>query len=135
MSAAIDKFNYTLPYTTIFGGVSALRKDHLKKINGFSNLYFGWGAEDDDIASRISEAKLEISRYPMEVARYRMIKHSRDTLNPSNPERFGLLRNATKRMEKDGLNSIKYTVKSVYLQPTHTRIEVVINEKLMLQVS
>lgn len=41
-----------LPYETIFGGVSALKKDHMKQINGYSNLYFGWGGEDDDFRER-----------------------------------------------------------------------------------
>ena len=43
---------YRLPYPQIFGGVSAIKKDHFEKINGFSNLYFGWGGEDDDMYKR-----------------------------------------------------------------------------------
>ena len=41
-----------LPYWRVFGGVSALRTDHFKMINGFSNKFFGWGGEDDDLFSR-----------------------------------------------------------------------------------
>ena len=32
MSAYIDKFNYKLPYTDIFGGVSAISVEHYKKV-------------------------------------------------------------------------------------------------------
>lgn len=41
-----------LPYGSIFGGVSAIRTDQFVKINGFSNSYWGWGGEDDDLSVR-----------------------------------------------------------------------------------
>ncbi|KPP58488.1 hypothetical protein Z043_123681, partial [Scleropages formosus] len=49
LSVAVDKFGFSLPYTQIFGGVSALTKEQYLHINGFSNNYWGWGGEDDDI--------------------------------------------------------------------------------------
>lgn len=45
-------FNFRLPYSTIFGGVSALTTDQFQKVNGFSNSFWGWGGEDDDMANR-----------------------------------------------------------------------------------
>jgi len=36
MSVAVDKFNYRLPYTTIFGGVTALTKGQFIRLNGYS---------------------------------------------------------------------------------------------------
>lgn len=88
LSAAIDKFQYRLPYAAIYGGVSAMTKEHMRKVNGFSNLFFGWGGEDDDMAARIKAKGLKISRYPMSVARYRMIKHSsKESGNEPNPQR------------------------------------------------
>ncbi|XP_059153993.1 beta-1,4-N-acetylgalactosaminyltransferase bre-4-like isoform X2 [Physella acuta] len=128
MSAAIDKFNYRLPYDAIYGGVSAINKEQFKQINGFSNLFFGWGGEDDDMATRISHSGLKITRYPMDIARYRMIKHSKDNGNEQNPQRFALLKTTSKRMAYDGLNSLKYTTQLVEELPTHLRIQVLINE-------
>ena len=46
-------FIYRLPYESIFGGVSALTVEQFKKINGFSNDYWGWGGEDDDLSTRL----------------------------------------------------------------------------------
>ena len=43
MSVAIDKFNYNLPYGTILGGVSAFTDEQFSQINGFPNIYWGWG--------------------------------------------------------------------------------------------
>jgi hypothetical protein len=52
MSSHVNTFNYELPYKEILGGVTAIRRKHFEMINGFSNLYFGWGGEDDDFAER-----------------------------------------------------------------------------------
>ncbi len=41
-----------LPYGDIFGGASALTREQILKVNGFSNDYWGWGGEDDDMATR-----------------------------------------------------------------------------------
>ena len=34
------------------GGVLSMRTEHFQRVNGYSNLYWGWGAEDDDMAYR-----------------------------------------------------------------------------------
>ncbi|UYV79373.1 B4GALT3 [Cordylochernes scorpioides] len=52
MSVAIDIMKYKLPYKAIFGGVSALTCEQMNKLNGFSNEYWGWGGEDDDMSNR-----------------------------------------------------------------------------------
>uniref|UniRef100_A0A0A9Z9N9 Beta-1,4-N-acetylgalactosaminyltransferase n=2 Tax=Lygus hesperus TaxID=30085 RepID=A0A0A9Z9N9_LYGHE len=105
MSAAVDVFNYRLPYADIFGGVSAMSKTQFEKVNGFSNKYWGWGGEDDDMAARIKSSGLHITRYPPSVARYTMLSH---TKQKANPKRFETLYQGKKRMKVDGLNSLKY---------------------------
>lgn len=52
ISLAIDKFNYTLNYGTRFGGATAIKVDHYKKVNGHSNKFWGWGGEDNDMEVR-----------------------------------------------------------------------------------
>ena len=56
-------------FAEIFGGVSALSPAHLQQLNGFSNQYWGWGGEDDDMSKRIKAANLTITRYKMDIAR------------------------------------------------------------------
>ena len=70
MSVAVDKFNYTLPYGNLFGGVVAISLDHFMKVNGYSNQYWGWGGEDDDMSNRLVMKGLKITRYSAEIARY-----------------------------------------------------------------
>jgi len=72
MSVAIDSFSYKLPYDSIFGGVSAMMVEHFMQVNGFSNMFWGWGGEDDDMFNRLQEKKLYISRYPARIARYKV---------------------------------------------------------------
>ena len=43
---------YRLPYASLVGGVFAVRVEDFVQVNGYSNLFWGWGGEDDDIFSR-----------------------------------------------------------------------------------
>lgn len=52
LGSVSDPSSCSLPYPQYFGGVSALTPDQYMKINGFPNEYWGWGGEDDDIATR-----------------------------------------------------------------------------------
>ena len=41
-----------LIYEQLFGGVEMFTKRHFEKVNGFSNSFWGWGAEDDNLYYR-----------------------------------------------------------------------------------
>jgi hypothetical protein len=107
MSVAVDIFKYRLPYPAIFGGVSAINREHFQLLNGFSNSFWGWGGEDDDMSNRIRYHNLYISRYPLTIARYTMLTHKKD--KPS-PNRYDVLKQGPKRFDKDGLNSLQYKI-------------------------
>jgi|TARA_R100000030_G_scaffold17197_3_gene11599 hypothetical protein len=42
-------------FDTYFGGVTLFPIDTFKRINGYSNEYWGWGFEDDDLLLRLTE--------------------------------------------------------------------------------
>ena len=45
LSVGVDKFKYILPYEYLGGGVFAIKKEYYRAVNGYSNLYWGWGGE------------------------------------------------------------------------------------------
>ncbi|XP_050739080.1 beta-1,4-N-acetylgalactosaminyltransferase bre-4-like [Eriocheir sinensis] len=107
MSASISSHNYRLLYQSYFGGVSAMTADQYRAINGFSNEFWGWGGEDDDLFSRVRHQKLNISRYPGDLGRYTMLSHKKAEPNPTRVE---VLHKGRERFKTNGLNSLKYQI-------------------------
>ncbi|XP_076825859.1 beta-1,4-galactosyltransferase 1-like [Clavelina lepadiformis] len=123
LSHRIDKFNYEFCCGMTVGGVIGMTNEQFQNINGFSNAYYGWGAEDDDINARIIWiGRFSIHRPPDDYIRFKMIRHESDKKNPENNERLSLLNSWKERQSKDGLNSLQSTITSVVEYPTHTRI-------------
>jgi hypothetical protein len=61
---------YTRYYEFLIGGVLLLTFDMYKTLNGFSNLYWGWGGEDDDLALRLIQRRMCVVRPNYELAIY-----------------------------------------------------------------
>ena len=54
-----------------------VRNLQVKRINGFSNEFYGWGGEDDDILHRIEDANITVFRQPANIARFTMLLHGK----------------------------------------------------------
>ena len=48
----------SLPYQRLFGGAGSFTREHFELINGFSNEFWGWGGEDDDLYKRYNQCIL-----------------------------------------------------------------------------
>lgn len=57
-----DKYRYTVPWLGITGGVMAFTQAQYEAVNGFSNEYWGWGCEDDDMFVRIVDSCLHLEQ-------------------------------------------------------------------------
>ncbi|NP_001079419.1 beta-1,4-galactosyltransferase 3 L homeolog [Xenopus laevis] len=123
-SVAMNKFSYSLPYPMYFGGVSALTPDQYMKMNGFPNEYWGWGGEDDDIATRVRLGGMKITRPSVSVGHYKMVKHKGDQGNEENPHRFDLLIRTQRMWKVDGMNSLNYKLLARELEPLYTNVTV-----------
>ena len=49
IATKLSKYNYTLGYDQYFGGVVLFTKEQMERTNGYSNEYWDWGQEDDDL--------------------------------------------------------------------------------------
>ena len=93
MSAKVSTFAYKLPYPNIFGGVTAMTTQHFGLVNGYSNMFWGWGGEDDDMYNRLHDSGLAIARLEAE-GYYKMARHKAEV---KNPKRFELRQTGKER--------------------------------------
>jgi len=49
IATKLSKYNYGIGYDQYFGGVVLFTKEQVEKTNGYSNEYWDWGQEDDDL--------------------------------------------------------------------------------------
>ncbi|KAK7485979.1 hypothetical protein BaRGS_00022731 [Batillaria attramentaria] len=112
---------YWLPRQPTTEAVVSLKKEHFSMVNGYSNLYFGWGAEDDDFANRLTaDGLLKVTSPSPHIGRYRMFAHGADPGNDRNPLGMRLFAKWKARQNTDGLNSLQYEVKKVEFRPGYT---------------
>lgn len=55
-------FSHRAAYKGYAGGVLAIRRFQFEHINGFSNEFFGWGGEDDDLYNRLRFKQYDVDR-------------------------------------------------------------------------
>ncbi|CAH1778823.1 unnamed protein product [Owenia fusiformis] len=122
LSVGVDTFEYRLPYTYLFGGVVAIFGEQFNISNGFSNLFFGWGGEDDDFRARLVEAGLfPVQHENGSIARYSMITHDQVEKNEA---RVDLWSTGPERFHCDGLNSVEYKVDSIHYKEHYVLIKI-----------
>lgn len=125
LSVGIDKFRYILTYAELFGGIEMFLSQDFKRINGFSNSFWNWGAEDDNLYRRCKKHNLTIHRQSIQIARYTMLKHhdNRDDAVPHDV-RASFLRNSLNYFAQDGLGNLQYDVIDRIEHPLFTSIKV-----------
>ena len=109
-------------YPSYFGGVVALSTPDFASVNGYSNFFWGWGAEDDDLFFRVTSFNFSVKRpKPVQKARYTSLIHRRS--EPS-PNRFLALNRSAEQRHIDGLADLNYRTVSFQLELFHTHIRV-----------
>ncbi|XP_066990438.1 beta-1,4-N-acetylgalactosaminyltransferase bre-4-like [Macrobrachium rosenbergii] len=119
MSVLVNASNTPLLFKGSFGGVSAMAVQHFRTINGYNNKFWGWGGEDDDLASRLAFHGLTVSSYNESIARYTMLQHQKAI---PNPDRFKIIAEGKNIFKTEGLNNIKYRVRDMKLHRLYTWI-------------
>eukprot|EP00090_Calanus_glacialis_P037310 TRINITY_DN6410_c0_g1_i1.p1 TRINITY_DN6410_c0_g1~~TRINITY_DN6410_c0_g1_i1.p1 ORF type:complete len:477 (-),score=141.37 TRINITY_DN6410_c0_g1_i1:60-1490(-) len=122
MAVAVSRWKYRLTYPRYCGGITAMSTDNVRRIQGFSNTFYGWGGEDDDLYNRLIAHNLTIERYPGNIARYKMLKHDAVEENPDLKEMME--KSEGDKLLNEGLDTIKYKLKKITQLPLYTKIQV-----------
>uniref|UniRef100_A0A0K0FCR2 Beta-1,4-N-acetylgalactosaminyltransferase n=1 Tax=Strongyloides venezuelensis TaxID=75913 RepID=A0A0K0FCR2_STRVS len=124
LGAYVNNLGYQLWYPEIAGGVLVINTNDYRKINGYSNMYWAWGGEDDDMGKRIMSNNYTIERPNPNIATFSMLKHTKRKRTAPKLI-YDLLKNAGERWPIDGLNEInKWQIEKVIIEPLYHHIYV-----------
>ncbi|XP_065834970.1 beta-1,4-galactosyltransferase 2-like [Oscarella lobularis] len=124
LSALIHRYGHEWrPYYSNFGGAAILTTDQYKTVDGFSNVFWGWGGEDDDMNLRLARHKVGRKRLSESLGVYTMLVQHH-TRAPGNKKGMDLAKSGPQRYDYDGLHSVKYKVVERVLDRLYTRIKV-----------
>jgi hypothetical protein len=142
---------YSRFYEFLIGGVLLLTPEMYKRVNGFSNLYWGWGGEDDDLSLRMIDRRMCVARPVESVAIYAgkasVVSFWIDTVRflachialphprgQRNNARFNLLTWSTVRLDTDGYAQIEPMTRIAAVRQrwtmTHLQLDVNLDERL-----
>lgn len=139
LSALSKTRNYEEWYDDYLGGVTLFPNNIFLKINGFSNQYWGWGREDDDISIRCKAMECKVQR---KQCRYHtldhdtMLYHKRLDRSPGfkeNIERFKFFRESKNKKSiiiNDGLSTINnfYSIDSILDMEYYTLVKTIVKK-------
>lgn len=118
LSTYVSQFNYIeRPEREIGGGITLINKESFIRVNGYSNDFWGWGAEDNDFGERLEREKIS---YEKRFGRYRSLQHKNNGIkengNPSEAaeKNRAVLKNKMQDKEshkKDGLSNLQFILK------------------------
>jgi len=126
ISSAASQFGGEMPYDRYFGGVTVFSSKAFQLANGYSNEYWGWGAEDDDMLGRIEKAGVPVKR--VENNPFLSLQHEhalasteQKKLHAKNGKRFYEGYDTS----KDGLNTLEFKlINQLHLQEAVLKITV-----------
>lgn len=125
LATGASQFNYSLPYKSYFGGVTKFSRTSFEKVNGYSNEYWGWGAEDDDILYRCHLIGLKVQRqWPGILTSLNHGRHIDRNEYEKNIQRFREMQSKKLDWKHEGINSCKYEVLDRNETPNRIRIKV-----------
>jgi len=125
LAAKAQQFNYALPYPNYFGGVTIFDTESFIKINGYSNDYWGWGAEDDDIFNRCKMMGISTRR---KMGVYESLHHDRiipQNLYHDNVAKLNSMN--SKFVNKkfiEGLSTLDFKLLSIHPSENYMKIKV-----------
>ncbi|XP_060066845.1 beta-1,4-galactosyltransferase 4-like [Ylistrum balloti] len=130
IGAFVDMFDYKLLYEKLIGGILSVTYKQFVKANGYSNCFFVWGGEDDNLCHRFHSLGYQVIRPSEKVGHITTLFHERD---PEVNERNVVLKKVRNHTYTDGLNTLqdKYTLVVREERKLFTWLYVRVNEELI----
>jgi len=127
LARLLEHLGWRVHYEELFGGVTMFNKEDFEKVNGFSNEYWGWGGEDDDLRLRCVKEGLEIHK---RMNKYKSLPHKY-----AGPHHDNYENNRNKMRDfrdtpdnnyhkEEGLNTLIYETVGVENKVDHTIVKV-----------
>ncbi|XP_077966945.1 beta-1,4-galactosyltransferase 2-like [Styela clava] len=113
-----------------FGGVAMVTTSQFMSTNGFSNIYWGWGGEDDDLFIRLWNKGYRLHNPHGKNCSYHMILHQTEKSNAENKGHFALMAHAISRMKYEGLNTLRYKRVSTKRETIFTNITIDVGQPI-----
>uniref|UniRef100_A0A183C4N6 Glyco_transf_7C domain-containing protein n=1 Tax=Globodera pallida TaxID=36090 RepID=A0A183C4N6_GLOPA len=106
-----DNYKYEPGDKAWLGGVVAITPDQFSLINGFSNNYWGWGAEDQNLRERFKLANKSVIFVRGALGHYKSVELVHKPSDTTNPEvdcgcRKVLINDLAKSWKIDGLTNL-----------------------------
>ncbi|XP_041464058.1 beta-1,4-galactosyltransferase 6-like [Lytechinus variegatus] len=118
----LEIFNYTNPYSVDYGGIVGMTGEQFITVNGYSNMYWGWGGEDSDLGRRVRQ-KFKVTE--ARLGYYRNLNHDEKTKEEMSVHRMCLYNYALNRIKYDGLSRVRYERSAdILLSTLYTKITV-----------
>jgi hypothetical protein len=119
---AIKHLGYRLSANSNYGGVNFFNKEDFIKVNGYSNEFWGWGGEDNDLLFRVKSKGFPLHR---RLGKYDNLLHERA------PKHTPEYKKNVERIEtpydydSEGLNTLEYILnETIVLGDKVTKVKV-----------
>lgn len=118
----IDICSYNIPEKDLHYRSCSYRPDAYRKFNGYTNNFWGWGAEDDEFFNRVRMTNLRMGHIKLLFDTWCEVKEDHEPDHPSPDYILGLEHHAKnlsiawslteEKMKQDGLSNLSYRVLS-----------------------
>lgn len=105
LATQASQFGYKMPFDKYFGGCNAFTREQFRAVNGFSNHFRGWGAEDCELLKQFEDKGIEIQRRP---GRFKSLPHKRVVDKIEYSQNLELFKG--QRPEQDGLDHCDHEI-------------------------
>ncbi|XP_035671837.1 beta-1,4-galactosyltransferase 7-like [Branchiostoma floridae] len=120
-------------YKKFVGGILLMKREHFEQVNGLSNMFWGWGREDDELYKRMEEVGLQIFRPEgIETDHTNTFRHIHDRQRRKRDTvRVGAQKELQFRRDRiTGVDTVQYSVVSTHNMKVEGATATIYNVKL-----